>query len=113
MERIAAGYQSTCAVMTSGELRCWGYNYNGQLGLPELHREEDLGDDEVPSSADPIDVGGRVVDVAIGRFHTCALLESGQVRCWGSSQGGKLGYGNDEPIGDDETPAQAGDVPLF
>jgi hypothetical protein len=35
------------------------------------------------------------------------------VCCWGHGTYGRLGYGNDDDIGDDETPAEAGDVPLF
>ena len=42
-----------------------------------------------------------------------ALLDSGQVRCWGNGGEGRLGYGNLVTVGDDETPAMVGDVPLF
>jgi hypothetical protein len=34
------------------------------------------------------------------------------VRCWGRASTGALGYGNIFDIGDDETPASAGDVML-
>jgi hypothetical protein len=46
-------------------------------------------------------------------FHTCARLGTGEVRCWGDAGFGQLGYANTVDIGDDETPASAGDVPLF
>src|SRR5262249_26529944 len=42
--------------------------------------------------------------------HTCAVLETGKVRCWGNGSQGQLGYANTKDIGDDETPASAGDV---
>jgi len=29
---IAAGDEHTCALMTTGSIRCWGYNLYGQLG---------------------------------------------------------------------------------
>lgn len=29
---ITAGYGHTCAQVTGGAVRCWGYNFNGQLG---------------------------------------------------------------------------------
>ncbi len=35
----------------------------------------------------------RVVQVAPGSYHTCALLADGTVRCWGSNYGGQLGDG--------------------
>lgn len=31
--------------------------------------------------------------IAAGLLHTCALLEDGTVRCWGSGYTGQLGYG--------------------
>ena len=48
--------------------------------------------------------------LAAGDYATCALLVSGSVRCWGSGTLGELGYGNTNDIGDDETPASAGDI---
>jgi hypothetical protein len=39
-------------------------------------------------------------------------LETGAVRCWGRASTGALGYGNTHDVGDDETPAAAGDVNL-
>jgi len=54
----------------------------------------------------------QILDIAAGGAHTCALIENGRVRCWGHAVAGQLGYGNLEDIGDDETPASAGDLPL-
>lgn len=53
-----------------------------------------------------------VKNIAAGALHTCALLWSGAVRCWGEGAQGRLGYGNDDRIGDTEHPYEAGDVPL-
>ena len=46
-----------------------------------------------------------VRQIAVGGVHTCALLTSGAVRCWGDGDGGQFGYANTNMIGDDETPA--------
>jgi alpha-tubulin suppressor-like RCC1 family protein len=89
-------------------VRCWGYGPYGQLGYPNT--TEVLG---VPASAGDVDVGGPVSQIVAGYNHTCALLQSGDVRCWGSGYGGKLGYGNTEHIGIYETPASAGSVQVL
>jgi cysteine-rich repeat protein len=105
--KIAAGLGHTCALLEGGDVRCWGNNEDGQLGYGHTNT---IGDNEVPSSADAVDVGGRVAQLAAGGRHTCALLESGTVRCWGNNEDGQLGYGHTNMIGDDETPSSAGDV---
>ena len=47
-----------------------------------------------------------------GRYHTCALLDAGSVRCWGFGTDGQLGYASTGTIGDDETPGSVGPVNL-
>jgi alpha-tubulin suppressor-like RCC1 family protein len=39
-------------------------------------------------------------------------MEGGTLRCWGDGEDGQLGYGNTDNVGDDEVPADVGDVPL-
>jgi alpha-tubulin suppressor-like RCC1 family protein len=75
---------------SSKTVRCWGEN--SQLGQgPEAPLY--VGDDEPPSSIGPVDVGGAVIDLAVGDDHSCALLVGGGVRCWGSNIHGELGQG--------------------
>ena len=57
-----------------------------------------------------MNVGGTVTQISVSGNHTCALLNTGKVRCWGYGTYGQLGYGNKDFIGNDETPASAGDV---
>jgi alpha-tubulin suppressor-like RCC1 family protein len=104
---IAAGPYHTCAVLEGGKARCWGYGDVGELGYGN---PETVGDDETPASVGDVDVGGPVKSLALGMFHTCALLETGKVRCWGQGVSGQLGYGNKNNVGDNEAPASAGDV---
>jgi len=105
--QVAAGWYHTCALLDTGAVRCWGYNGNGQLGYGNTNP---IGDNEAPASAGDVNVGGLVVHISAGRDHTCALLNTGAVRCWGYNGFGQLGYGNTNQIGDNETPASAGDV---
>lgn len=107
--QIDAGWYHTCAVMETGAVRCWGYGAFGQLGYGDI---TSIGDDEHPAVAGDVPLGGRAVQVVAGTYHTCALLDTGVVRCWGRGQWGPLGYGDERNVGDDETPAMAGDVPI-
>ncbi|MCY1020115.1 RCC1 domain-containing protein [Pyxidicoccus sp. MSG2] len=105
--KLAAGAEHTCAVLNTGKVRCWGANTYGQLGQGHT---QDVGNNEWVWSAGDVDVGGLVQDITAGASHTCALLTTGKVRCWGQAELGQLGYGNFAAIGDNETPATAGDV---
>jgi len=108
---ISAGSMHTCALLDDGSVRCWGFGANGQLGYGNL---ENIGDDEAPGLVGPVDLGpGRTARaISAGRQHTCAVLDDFSVRCWGAASFGQLGYGNQTPIGDDETPGSAGPVDL-
>jgi alpha-tubulin suppressor-like RCC1 family protein len=98
-----AGDRHTCALMVGGAVRCWGHNFSGQLGYAEISV---LG--ASPSDMPPpdVDVGGTAAQVAVGLEHTCVLLDTGSVRCWGANGAGQLGYGHDEALG-----RQPGDMP--
>jgi alpha-tubulin suppressor-like RCC1 family protein len=106
---IAAGGSHICALSPVGKVRCWGSNMSGQTGYGLT---TPVGDDELPSTLGDVDIGGTVLQLASGFAHTCALLSTGAVRCWGGGSNGKLGYGNTANIGDNEVPATAGDVSL-
>ncbi len=99
--RIAAGGDHTCAILQDGALRCWGRNDFGQLGRGNT---DNIGDNETVFSVGNVDLGAGVTvkDLALGGFHTCALLTTGAVRCWGRNDVGQLGYGNTNNLGDDE-----------
>ncbi|MCB1316471.1 MAG: hypothetical protein KDK27_10985, partial [Leptospiraceae bacterium] len=99
--QIAGGREHSCYLSAAGTVRCWGLADRGQLGYGNTNN---IGDDESPASAGDVNVGGTVTQIAAGAYHTCALLNTGSVRCWGENTLGQLGYGNTNNIGDDETP---------
>ena len=108
---ITAGYGHTCAILSNGSVRCWGFNGNGQLGYPDVLS---VGDDETPGMLPPVDLGpGRTAKaIDAGREQTCAVLDNDTVRCWGWAAFGQLGYGNISIIGDTETPGSVGPVDI-
>lgn len=108
---LTAAVDRTCALLSDGSVKCWGDNGFGQLGYGNLTT---IGDDELPSSVGPISLsaapGVGATAIAAGGGHTCALLTSGSLICWGQSNNGELGYGNTQTIGDNEPPSSAGPV---
>ena len=108
--QITVGLRHACALLETGRVHCWGYNREGELGYGNRIT---IGDYDTPENEGDVIVGGKVVQIAAGGFHTCALLQTGRVRCWGAGDFGQLGYGNTESIGDSETPSEAGDVQLL
>ena len=100
--QLAAGLYHTCALLTDGSVRCWGWNAFGQLGLGH---QRDIGDDEPISDVPAVELGETVTAIAAGWTNTCAVLSSGQIRCWGDGTAGQLGDGQLRIVGDDEVPA--------
>lgn len=83
--KVVAGGAFSCAITAAGGVMCWGLNGQGQLG-----------DGTRVQSDHPVQVVGLesgVTDIALGTFHACAILQSGQVRCWGENDRGQLGAG--------------------
>ncbi len=74
-----------CAVAANGVVFCWGYNEFGQLGDGSLTmRTTPVQARGLPSPARRVAVGGR---------HSCAVLETGALHCWGANEVGQLGDG--------------------
>jgi alpha-tubulin suppressor-like RCC1 family protein len=92
--RVSAGPHHACAVLDNNTLKCWGYNGNGQLGYGDTTTL-------FAPSATAVNLGtGRTVhptaaeSIAAGSSHTCVLLDTSQIKCWGYNGSGQLGYGN-------------------
>jgi uncharacterized repeat protein (TIGR01451 family) len=105
---ISAGPFHTCAILDDASVRCWGFGENGRLG--------NGGTANVLAAAapTPVDLGpGRTAKaITTGFSHTCAILDTGAVRCWGNGNTGRLGYGNSQSIGDNEPPSAVGPVDI-
>ena len=92
---VEASGRSTCAILDNQTLKCWGINEDGQLGLGDnLHRGD--GPNEMGDNLLAINLGAsrHATSVSGSLFHTCALLDNGTVKCWGSNYQGLLGRGD-------------------
>jgi alpha-tubulin suppressor-like RCC1 family protein len=111
---ISAGGNHTCALLTTGSVRCWGAGVDGDLGYNGL---SNVGDGLGPSiqQAGDVPLGGKAVAISAGTEHTCALMTTGHLRCWGNGALGRLGHDNPTNVGDGFSGVsikQAGDVPV-
>ena len=82
--QVSVGGFHSCALRVDGSVWCWGQQEHGELGNGRRGREP---------IALPTPVLGVLgaVQVAAGEYHTCALLRSGAVLCWGANDQGALG----------------------
>lgn len=78
--QVSIGESHACGRF-EGEVWCWGRNREQQLGRPSSGNSPPMILDELP--------GGRSVDVAAGRRHSCAVFDDDNVYCWGANGAGQ------------------------
>ncbi|MBI5309769.1 MAG: OmpA family protein [Actinobacteria bacterium] len=83
---ITAGDGQTCAVFSSGTVKCWGWNYYGQLG-----NTTNNGTNWANATPATVPLASPAAQVTSGYGHVCARLQDGSVQCLGSNNRGQLG----------------------
>lgn len=108
--RIAAGFAHACAVLSTGEVKCWGDNQDGQLGLGDT-TDRGLDGDLMGDSLPVVDLGTdyQVAEIGCGNFHNCAILVDGRLKCWGLNSLGQLGLDDSNNRGDGTPTGPMGD----
>ena len=86
LTKVSSGAYHSCAILDDGSVSCWGRNDNGQLG--DGTRDSSLEPQKVS-----MPMGRNTIEISAGSYHTCALLDDGSIRCWGSNVFGQLGDG--------------------
>jgi Regulator of chromosome condensation (RCC1) repeat len=111
--QVAMGNQHMCVLLINGDVRCWGGNDDGELGLGNTNN---LGDDEAITSVPPIKfpAGFKVTQITAGARHTCAMSQAGNVICWGENSLGQLGLGDKMSRGNtpETTPDKLVGIPI-
>lgn len=106
---IALGYAHSCVIVSGGNVYCWGDDTYGELGDGNTNTQS-----YAPVQAK--NVTGAIA-LALGGDggdwdHTCALLQSTAVVCWGSNDFGQLGDGTTTPRTSPVTPIASGAVAI-
>jgi alpha-tubulin suppressor-like RCC1 family protein len=98
---LAAGAWHVCALLDNSTVKCWGANSYGQLGQGDNQRRGDA-PGELGDALPAVNLGaGRTAKaIAAGATFSCALLDTNQLKCWGDSMSGSLGYGDTVRRGD-------------
>ncbi|MDB2623701.1 putative Ig domain-containing protein, partial [Candidatus Poseidoniales archaeon] len=85
---ITGGEFHFCAILDDDSIKCWGEGDDGKLGTGST------GIRNTPTSTSGSFASGRyAVAIDAGYDHTCAILDNGQLTCWGSDADGQLGNG--------------------
>jgi len=98
---LESGSFHTCTILINNSIYCWGFNSAGQLGNSDVDSSNiplqmGLSDSQTPS------------DIGSGFHHTCSLLDSGQVVCWGDNSRGQLG----DSLGVSRSTAEPVNIPV-
>ena len=106
---VVAAFWQTCVRLSNLQMKCFGRNHNGQLGYGDTaSRGDNVG--EMGNNLLFINITNAATDVVafgMGNWHTCALLSTAQVKCWGQNSDGRSGYEEAGPLGDG--PGEMGD----
>jgi alpha-tubulin suppressor-like RCC1 family protein len=105
-KQVMAGYDVTCAILSNDQIKCWGDNGSAQLGYGDFN---DRGDEpnEMGNNLPFVDLGtGRSANKVFAYYHhTCAIMDNGGLKCWGTNGDGEIGIASgDNYVGNNVVP---------
>ena len=98
---LAASQLSVCVLLSTFEVKCWGYALNGQLGYEDTINRGDSAN-QMGEYLPFLNLGSglQVKDLSPGANHICLTTFQDQSKCWGRNNAGQLGYGDALDRGD-------------
>ncbi len=80
----SSGIVHTCAITTTGKVKCWGDNSYGQLGT-----------NNTTASLTPMAPYNlpKAKVLKSGAFNSCVVTSKGAAKCWGYNSNGQVGNG--------------------
>ena len=88
---VSSNYDSSCALLSTGGVDCWGDNPYGELGNGTVAGPDGQDGYDTPEAVTGITNAISVSSDGYGSY--CAVLSTGAVDCWGDNQYGELGNG--------------------
>ena len=88
VKKVYAGKSTTCMVLSSNEIYCWGDNSKGQMGSGFT-----TGPLPAPVKVNVPFTGSGETSMHMSDEYLCALRTNGELYCWGSNDSGRIGNG--------------------
>ena len=97
---VFAADDTTCAQVTGGQARCWGFDTSGENGDGTIGSPDGR---KIPTPVRNLTNTGNLTGITqlhMQDAHACVRLSNGEARCWGANDYGQLGNGGtvDRPI---------------
>lgn len=88
---LSSDGESYCALLSSGDADCWGWNGFGEIGNGTIGGPAGGIGYDTPQAVTGLT---DAVSVVGGSYGYCAVLSSGSAECWGDDANGELGNGS-------------------
>jgi len=87
VKQLYAGVSHTCAILDDDSLKCFGDNNAGELGLGVPYGGWGMFEGQMGDGLPVVDLGPDVhaVSASLGWEHTCVLLNTTEIKCFGMS----------------------------
>lgn len=88
LTQISLGFSHSCVLDNFSNLRCWGWNYVGQLGDAKKKADQlfEITKGEYRTTPTLISLGddGYATQISLGGSQSCAIDNKSKIKCWGN-----------------------------